>query len=199
MIRRERSSVQPPRPFLSRADEAVDRLRAFYRLSTRERSQRRAHHDPELLADRSLVSALAKLFERKCAYCESPLGGASPADTDRFRPAQEAMDLDGRVRDPDHYWWLAYEWDNLYPACTRKPLGFRFAAPAPEPRHADRPSRRSADCCSIPASTSRNRSCASNATARSRAPPNEAPSPPRSWRSTGRISSRPGERSRNVF
>jgi 5-methylcytosine-specific restriction endonuclease McrA len=118
MIRRERSSVEPPRPFLRRAAEALDRLRAFYRLSKRERSQRRAQHDPELLVDRSLLSALAKLFERKCAYCESPLGGVSPVDTDRFRPAQEAMDLNGRVRDPDLYWWLAYEWENLYPACS---------------------------------------------------------------------------------
>lgn len=118
MIRRERSSVEPSRRFLSRAEEALDRLRAFYRISKRERSQRRARHEPEILADRSLVSALAKLFEGKCAYCESPLGGASPADVDRFRPAQEAMDLNGRVRNPDLYWWLAYDWENLYPACT---------------------------------------------------------------------------------
>ncbi len=30
-----------------------------------------------------------------------------------FRPTDGAMDLEG-VASPDHYWWLAYDWDNLY-------------------------------------------------------------------------------------
>ena len=47
------------------------------------------------------------------------------------------MDLEGTVDDPDLYWWLAYEWANLYPACsgcaraksTRFPVRGERAAP----------------------------------------------------------------------
>ena len=36
---------------------------------------------------------------------------------DRFRPASGALALDGSLS-PDHYWWLAYTWENLYPSCA---------------------------------------------------------------------------------
>src|SRR5262249_13838491 len=51
-----------------------------------------------------------------CAFRETRV---YPADfgVDHFRPKSRALDLDGRV-DPDHYWWLAYEWENLYPVCS---------------------------------------------------------------------------------
>lgn len=34
----------------------------------------------------------------------------------RFRPAQSAVDADGSVQ-RESYFWLAYDWQNLYPAC----------------------------------------------------------------------------------
>ena len=63
--------------------------------------------------------ALARLFSDKCAFCESKVepAAASPI-THHFRPKQEAVDGRGRVSRP-HYWWLAYEWDNLYLSCQR--------------------------------------------------------------------------------
>ncbi len=57
-------------------------------------------------------SELVELFAGKCAYCESP--GAT--NVDHFRPRTHAADLDGDS-DPDHYYWLAYEWQNLYLSC----------------------------------------------------------------------------------
>jgi len=59
-----------------------------------------------------LRAALARLFRDKCAYCESSLLN-SDWEVDHFRPK-------GRVAEcPEHpgYYWLAYEWTNLYPAC----------------------------------------------------------------------------------
>jgi predicted ATPase len=38
---------------------------------------------------------------------------------DHFRPIQEAASLDGRTVARDHYWWLAYEWENLLPSCPK--------------------------------------------------------------------------------
>ena len=136
MIRRERTSVPPPKRFISSARKPLVALRSFYELDRSVRSQRRAPEDPSLLADSSLRAALLKLFDGKCAYCESPLV-ASVFDVDRFRPPRDAMDMSNRIDDPDFYWWLAYDWENLYAACpacasakaTRFPVRGKRAAP----------------------------------------------------------------------
>jgi uncharacterized protein (TIGR02646 family) len=72
-----------------------------------------------LYRDEEVRAALSRLFRNKCAFCESLLEPAAAAPvTHHFRPKQEAVDANGAVSRP-HYWWLAYEWDNLYPACQR--------------------------------------------------------------------------------
>lgn len=61
----------------------------------------------------SVKVALEELFHRKCAYCETPLSEVD-WQVEHFRPK-------GRVAErPDHpgYYWLAYTWQNLYPACV---------------------------------------------------------------------------------
>lgn len=59
---------------------------------------------------------LHTLFHRKCAYCESRVE-IETLQIDHFRPTNNAKDLRGAT-DRDHYWWLAYEWGNLYAACA---------------------------------------------------------------------------------
>lgn len=55
-------------------------------------------------------SALEQLFHHKCAYCESQVEGF---EVEHFRPKGAVSE------DATHpgYYWLAYEWSNLYPAC----------------------------------------------------------------------------------
>jgi len=57
--------------------------------------------------------ALETLFNDKCAYCESQVGTTSSWDVEHFRPKSRVENR------PDHpgYYWLAYKWTNLYPAC----------------------------------------------------------------------------------
>ena len=57
---------------------------------------------------------LEKLFEQKCAYCESKIGINAAWDVEHYRPK-------GRVAENaahPGYYWLAYEWSNLLPCCT---------------------------------------------------------------------------------
>lgn len=57
-------------------------------------------------------AALEELFQGKCAYCGVDITSGT-WDVEHFRPK-------GRVQErPDHpgYYWLAYEWSNLYAAC----------------------------------------------------------------------------------
>ena len=61
----------------------------------------------------SVKRALEKLFHGKCAYCEWRPGAGSAWDVEHFRPK-------GRVAErPDHpgYYWLAFDWTNLYFSC----------------------------------------------------------------------------------
>ena len=69
--------------------------------------------DRGVYAHDELKISLERLFHGKCAYCESHIGAAD-WDVDHFRPK-------GRVTErADHpgYYWLTYEWENLYPSCN---------------------------------------------------------------------------------
>jgi uncharacterized protein (TIGR02646 family) len=74
-----------------------------------------------------LHEALIALFRGACAFCESRLSLSDRQNVEHFRPKQRAAQLDGRV-DPLHYWWLAYDWRNLYSICSecRSHKGPRF-------------------------------------------------------------------------
>lgn len=60
--------------------------------------------------------ALTELFHGKCAFCESKEFSTSYVNISQFRPTRDALGLDG-ISSPFHYFWLAYEWENLYPIC----------------------------------------------------------------------------------
>lgn len=76
-------------------------------------------------------------FYGKCAYCEAPIIDYQPGDMEHFRPKAAVTDEDDRpiaLRDEagnvrldarglpvNHpgYYWLAYDWRNLLPACAK--------------------------------------------------------------------------------
>ena len=66
-----------------------------------------------------LAEADARMtFHGKCAFCETLIPrGEGERHVEHFRPATGAMNLDKSL-DRDHYFWLAYEWDNLYYSCS---------------------------------------------------------------------------------
>src|SRR5690606_31882215 len=55
--------------------------------------------------------------KKKCAYCESKLDVFSPSYIDNFRPKRGARGFEKNEFYDDHYWWLVYEWENLYLSC----------------------------------------------------------------------------------
>lgn len=71
---------------------------------------------------------LEKVFHGKCAYCEVQVTAASFGDAEHYRPKGNVTAHDGTAKrqailstgDPHvGYPWLAYDWRNLVPACTR--------------------------------------------------------------------------------
>jgi hypothetical protein len=109
--------------------------------------------DDSVFDSDEVKGALAVLFGGKCAYCESVFDERRQLEVDHFRPLYNSLGLDG-APSPDHYWWLAYDWENLLPSCVecaqrKGARDSRSAAPGrarrPEARHC----RRSGRCCSI--------------------------------------------------
>jgi len=70
---------------------------------------------------------LRVVFQGKCAYCDSKYDGHSFGDAEHFRPKskvtikkngkEEVVMVDGEPH--PGYYWLAYDWRNLLPACQR--------------------------------------------------------------------------------
>jgi len=77
--------------------------------------EKRAHKwDRNIYADEKEVkTALEKLFNDKCAYCEKSLLDTD-WDVEHYRPKGEVA----KRMDHPGYYWLGYKWENLYPSCT---------------------------------------------------------------------------------
>jgi uncharacterized protein (TIGR02646 family) len=129
MIHVDRSRVPKPSVLKSRrVAQESKKAWQFYSRPAPERSQERFEWTPLW---REVYEDLAGLFLGKCAFCESPLVSQQVL-VDHLRPKAQAVNLDGLVS-ADHYWWLAYEWTNLYPMCERcsQMKGSRFPVRGP--------------------------------------------------------------------
>lgn len=56
---------------------------------------------------------LWKYQYRKCCYCERKRDSKGEPDIEHFRPKTKAEDV------KPGYWWLAYDWDNLFFSCKK--------------------------------------------------------------------------------
>ena len=116
MIYVDRTSVPAPAVLSSpKAVSVFSVVKAFYKRKLSSRLQERAEFRPEIWTETK--PALERLFNGKCAYCETRIGALTLAEVNKFRPTSGSLNLDGKF-DPDHYWWLAYEWFNLYLSCA---------------------------------------------------------------------------------
>lgn len=103
-------------------------------LRTKGRNKRKGHcsaytRDPEAyrtgakkfkFADyyshETVRAALQKAQHNKCCYCERRIG-REDSDVEHFRPKSAVRQRLGDPRKRPGYYWLAYEWNNLYLSC----------------------------------------------------------------------------------
>src|SRR5882762_5570679 len=121
----------------SEAVKAVmEKAREFYKMPLKVRAQRRFDMYAEAKDVKGLFEALMPpllaLFRNKCAFCESPLTRSAAPEAHYFRTPQGAINLAGE-KSPDHYWWLAFDWRNVYLACSdcSRTKGQRFPVKGP--------------------------------------------------------------------
>jgi uncharacterized protein (TIGR02646 family) len=78
---------------------------------------RRFEFDSSIYAHREVKDALRKAQHDKCAFCESKLTHIGYGDIEHFRPkAAVRQNEKGELEYPGYY-WLAYEWSNLFLSC----------------------------------------------------------------------------------
>lgn len=87
----------------------------YFRLPVAQRRREKFEFDDSILTDLALVNALFELFLGLCGVCESRLTRQRFA-VHRWRPAEGAVSASGDTS-AEHYYWLAYEWSNLYALC----------------------------------------------------------------------------------
>lgn len=64
----------------------------------------------------SIKPELAKLFNNKCWYTESPQNGTD-TDVDHFRPKKRVAELTKKSKKHSGYWWLAFKLENYRYSC----------------------------------------------------------------------------------
>ncbi|HWN81630.1 MAG TPA: hypothetical protein VNM87_06020, partial [Candidatus Udaeobacter sp.] len=76
---------------------------------------------------REVRQALRELFGDRCAFCNIGRTEENELEAHHLRPPQDAVGADGATS-RSHYWWLVYEWENLYLACAecRAAQGAKF-------------------------------------------------------------------------
>jgi uncharacterized protein (TIGR02646 family) len=133
MIHVDRSVVSMPAVLDSKEAEG-ERARAaeFFAPGGRKTVQKfQERYEVNWTLLRETRPALEELFRHKCAFCESPDTKANPLDVGHFRPVGEI--IDPLAHEPSSqsssasssaarssrtgYWWLTYEWENLYLIC----------------------------------------------------------------------------------
>jgi uncharacterized protein (TIGR02646 family) len=128
MIRIDRAKVQEPRALKPLRDAGLKHAREFFIDTPVARRRQLRYFNPYWdKAYRVPIPALVRLFCGKCAFCESKVNAEVAGVVDHLRPKWATRGL-GREYAPDHYWWLAYAWNNLYLTCPdcNKHRGPRF-------------------------------------------------------------------------
>ncbi|MFL5912948.1 MAG: hypothetical protein ACJ768_20570 [Gaiellaceae bacterium] len=90
------------------------------------REGRLVEADKAALWGRLKLWFLQEVFASKCAYCEGDVSAHAPQHAEHWRPKGKVTRFSENgeeivvARDGDEhpgYWWLAYNWENLVPAC----------------------------------------------------------------------------------
>lgn len=109
--------TRPKKPDFFNSEEINNenkRLYAYYSQDSKLRDN--IYFKPKYQLNSPILDLLMVAFFNKCAFCEMRLISKKPSAVERFRPSIKAMDLKGKISE-EHYWWLRYDWTNLYLCC----------------------------------------------------------------------------------
>jgi hypothetical protein len=112
MIRVHKPTAAPAILRNQRARDAAARHRDEFDSGTMP-----SEFDSSIYGAASVKNALRRAQHEKCAFCESHLTHVSYGDVEHLRPKAAVVQNDGDALERPGYYWLAYEWSNLFLAC----------------------------------------------------------------------------------
>lgn len=112
----ERPGVLESPDALTARREAEEWAKRVSRPTKKSAAAQRAFHPRPFVKGPEVLQALDRVFNHKCAFCESTAHPDS-SDVTWYRPPSSATGLEGDTSLP-HYAWLSVDWDNLYLSCA---------------------------------------------------------------------------------
>jgi uncharacterized protein (TIGR02646 family) len=79
--------------------------------------------DSDIYGADAVKTALIEAQHRKCCFCESKIKHVTYGDVEHYRPKAAYRQAPDEPEQPPGYYWLAYEWTNLFlscPLCNRR-------------------------------------------------------------------------------
>ena len=101
----------PPNILVKKGKEATEKLCLQF-----ENGEREFEFDNRIYGHKDVKDALKKAQLDKCAFCETKLPRSS-GDVEHFRPKGGYKQQDSDKLQKNGYYWLAYNWDNLFFSC----------------------------------------------------------------------------------
>jgi uncharacterized protein (TIGR02646 family) len=86
------------------------------RFNTGDKNFKSSDFDSGIYGHSEVKSALAEIQHGKCCFCESKILHISYGDVEHFRP-KAGWIQDSEALNKPGYYWLAYDWDNLFLSC----------------------------------------------------------------------------------
>jgi uncharacterized protein (TIGR02646 family) len=83
-----------------------------------ENGEKKFEFDSAVYGGKTVKNALIKIQHNKCCFCESSLH-AQHGDVEHFRPKGGWLQEDKDKLSEVGYYWLAYDWCNLFLACQK--------------------------------------------------------------------------------
>jgi len=103
----------------------------------RNKNRKKFTFDSNIYGDDEVKSLLKNVQSHKCCFCEAKITHLSHGDIEHFRPKSAyRQDETSQIQYPGYY-WLAYDWNNLYLACeicNRSKKGNYFPIKSPVDR-----------------------------------------------------------------
>jgi uncharacterized protein (TIGR02646 family) len=110
--------AQPPAVLQRRGPAATQQhCSAYDATPPRRRRTLQFEFTADIYRHESVKAALRQAQHDKCAFCESKFAHAGYGDVEHFRPKAGYCQREGDPLRRPGYYWLAYEWSNLFFSC----------------------------------------------------------------------------------
>lgn len=109
---RIRKPAAVPEVLTSKGQAETNRLKAAY-----DAGERRFSFDSDIYGHATVKFALKATQHGKCCYCEAKVDHVAHGDVEHFRPKGRALQTRSERTESPGYYWLAYDWRNLYFSC----------------------------------------------------------------------------------